>query len=659
MREADVLEKVLANIVGFDLDPLAVMSARTNYLLAIGELIQHRRGEVNIPGYLADSILTPAQMQELVQEQFRLMGPEERRYRFKTVVGEFAIPGSLVTAQHVDQLAALLEESVELKRSPGEFRTRVLAVFPLVEDRDQEDLDVLEDLYARLYELDKAGVNGIWARIIKNAFAPLFAGKFDYVAGNPPWVNWDSLPDGYRRDLIPLNQNVYLLFPHTGLRARHGSSEIDTSTLMTYVSLDRYLAGSGRLGFVITQTLFKTDAGKGFRRFDIRGDTPVAALHVDDMVALQPFEGAANRTSVVVMEKGRETKYPVPYTLWRRRTQRTELRQDATLDAILALTRRSNWMATPIVASDSTSPWMTARSKALGAMQKLVGVSPYRAHVGVHTGGANGVYWVSIVESRPDGMLVVANHPEEGRKPVEAIQAAIEATFVHPLLRGRDVSRWSAVPSLHIIAPQDPEHPGRGIPEAILKDRYPKSYGFLARFQTELGKRAHFIKYLKQSGAPWYSLYDIKAYTYVGNKVVWREQASRFTAAVVPDEGGPVILPDHKLMLVDVDSAEEAHYLCAILNSTPVALLVRTYAVETQISTHVLNYVAVPQFDLEEEAHGQLSSLSRQAHDAMAAGNGENVAQIEVQIDRLAAQLWDLSTHELREIQQSLAELRG
>ena len=45
-----------------------------------------------------------------------------------------------------------------------------------------------------VFELDKANKNGIWARIIKNGFAPLFIGQVDYVAGNPPWVVWDNLP---------------------------------------------------------------------------------------------------------------------------------------------------------------------------------------------------------------------------------------------------------------------------------------------------------------------------------------------------------------------------------------------------------------------------------------------------------------------------------
>jgi len=41
------------------------------------------------------------------------------------------------------------------------------------------------ELYKKLCRLKKEGINGIWARIIKNAFAPLFVGRFDFVAGNP------------------------------------------------------------------------------------------------------------------------------------------------------------------------------------------------------------------------------------------------------------------------------------------------------------------------------------------------------------------------------------------------------------------------------------------------------------------------------------------
>lgn len=56
--EREVTAKILENVVGFDLNPLAVIAARTNYLLALGPLARHLAGK-DLPVYLCDSILTP------------------------------------------------------------------------------------------------------------------------------------------------------------------------------------------------------------------------------------------------------------------------------------------------------------------------------------------------------------------------------------------------------------------------------------------------------------------------------------------------------------------------------------------------------------------------------------------------------------------------
>ncbi len=99
---AQVLEQVLNNIVGFDLNPLAVISARTNYLLALGDLLEYRQGDISIPVYLADSILTPSQGGDF----FTQYG-----YSFNTAVGRFTVPRSLVDARYIDPLADLVESA--------------------------------------------------------------------------------------------------------------------------------------------------------------------------------------------------------------------------------------------------------------------------------------------------------------------------------------------------------------------------------------------------------------------------------------------------------------------------------------------------------------------------------------------------------------------
>jgi SAM-dependent methyltransferase len=447
LNEAAVLDAILHNIVGFDLNPLAVMSARTNYLLALGDLLAHRRGEVSIPVYLADSILTPSQGADL----FGVKG-----FSFNTAVGKFIIPQALVDARYIDSLADLLEECVTSGLTPDQFRQRLLRTFPLTDTpSDEDEVDLAVRLYEQLADLERQGINGIWARIIKNAFAPLFQGRFDYVAGNPPWVNWESLPEEYRRESLPL-WHYHGMIPPGGLKSIMGHSKMDISMLMTYVAADQYLKEDGKLGFIITQSVFKTiGAGQSFRRFVLGSGTPVAVTSVDDLIDLQPFEGATNRTAVVILQRGRKTKYPIPYSTWRK-TVSGRIPEDATLDEAVAFCHIRQFIAQPVDEKDTTSTWLSGRPRALSAVKKVLGSSYCQAHAGAYTGGTNAVYWFEIVGRRPDGLIVVSNLTERAKRQVENVQTAIESDLLYPLLRGSDAQRWQATPSAWIFFRDDP-----------------------------------------------------------------------------------------------------------------------------------------------------------------------------------------------------------
>jgi len=650
LNEADVLEMVLHNIVGFDLNPLAVISARTNYLLALGDLLQHRRGEVSIPVYLADSILTPSQGTDL----FGHTG-----FSFSTAVGKFTVPQALVDARYIDPLADLLEESVTAGLTPDLFRQRLLRTFPLTDTpADDDEVDLAVRLYEQLAELERQGINGIWARIVKNAFAPLFAGRFDYVAGNPPWVNWESLPADYRQETAPL-WLVHNLFTHKGFDAILGKSKDDISVLLTYVALDKYLKEDGRLGFVITQSVFKTaGGGQGFRRFQLGDGSPIGVVAVDDMVDLQPFEGASNRTAVVILQRGRQTRYPVPYNLWRKTATGQRIPEDATLEEVLPMCVMRQFVAQPVDPKEITSSWITGRRQALRATQRVLGRSDYQARAGLYTGGANGVYWVDIVSKRPDGLVVVSNLTEGARREVENVQIAIEPDLLYPLLRGRDVSRWQSNPQAHVLVTHELGMRLRAIPVNEMAVRLPKSYAYLKRFEGALlERRDRGTRGMIEKGAPFYSMFAVGDYTFAPFKVVWREQAAGLTVAVVEPQADRVVIPDHKLMLVDCQDRNEAHYLCAALNSSPAQLIVLSYGVTIQMDTHVLENVRVPKHDSANPTHIALADLSQQAHAATAAGNAARVREIEAEVDRLAAKLWGLTDAELQEIQESLAEL--
>lgn len=155
--------------------------------MALRDLLRHA-GNVELPVYLCDSIMTPSEYGDL------FTGSLGKARQLRTSVGDFNIPTEISANQaHIGRYADALESCIRDDYSPEEFLERCEAeALPITEAK------LHKELYSKLQQLDASNQNGIWARIIKNAFAPLFIGKVDYVAGNPPWVNWENLPNDYR-----------------------------------------------------------------------------------------------------------------------------------------------------------------------------------------------------------------------------------------------------------------------------------------------------------------------------------------------------------------------------------------------------------------------------------------------------------------------------
>ena len=654
----DVLKLILSNVIGIDLNPLAVIAARTNYLLGLGDLLRHREGEIDIPVYQADSVMMPGRLKAADKSGQFGFSFEGDVYSLRTAVGEFVVPALFAERERMDALASELDDAVHSRISGEAFAARAAKMARLEPEESVATEKLLISLYLKLRELHDQGLNGVWARLMKNAFAPVFLQGCHYVVGNPPWVNWEHLPEDYRLSTKPLWEH-YGLFPHGGMDTILGKGKKDISMAMTYVAADRFLRRGGRLGFVVSQSLFKSvGAGQGFRRFTLPDGTQFGPTIAEDMLELAPFEGATNRTAILVVAKGKEVKYPIPYSYFVKKQQGrgSAVGFDTPYDE--AVTNRityRRWEAQPVDPNDQTSAWISGRPKALRALRKLLGQSGYSAHEGSNTGGANAIFWLAVMSERPGGLLMVSNINDGAKKKVEAITTAIEEELVFPLLRGRDVQRWRAVPSEHILMMQDSKT-RRGIDVKKVERDFPKAHAYLCRFETELRSRAAFRRYFRETD-PFWSMFNVSDFTFARWKVVWREQASELTCAVVGRSEGKPVVPDHKLMMVEVGSKEEAFYLCALLNSSAARLAVSSYAVEISINTHVLENVRVPEFRERDAVHRKLSELGERAHAAAGGGRAEELLTIEMEIDRCAAKIWDLSADEGKEIVLSLREM--
>ena len=114
--EGDLCRKILSNVVGFDLNPLAVMAARTNYLIAIRDLLGHV-DKVEIPVYLCDSVVTAAEYGDLFKgDKGALVPCSARKPPHLVVPKEIA-----QTSEQVALYANLIEHSLNIGRPADDF----------------------------------------------------------------------------------------------------------------------------------------------------------------------------------------------------------------------------------------------------------------------------------------------------------------------------------------------------------------------------------------------------------------------------------------------------------------------------------------------------------------------------------------------------------
>ncbi|HUT04794.1 MAG TPA: N-6 DNA methylase [bacterium] len=473
-------------------------------------------------------------------------------------------------------------------------------------------------------------------------------GRFDLVVGNPPWVLWDNLSKEYREATKPLWSD-YGLFSLAGNKGQMGGAKKDLSMLFVYRSVDRLLKNGGKLGFLITQSAFKTrGAGEGFRRFFFRGRPGTVFINVKavhDLTALSPFPDAANRTALLICERSDSpTRYPVPYTVWsKRRGGQTTLPADRASPIDLA--ERSELVASPVDKERLGSSWLTVPYGLMEPIRKMIGPSPYKAWEGVNCAGLSGCFIVRIVESLPNGDLVIENIHDIGKIMVKKVRAVIEPDLVYAHLLGRDLRKWDARPSVHVILAQDPKT-RRGIAEETMKAKYPQTLMYLSRFERQLRQRAAFKKYFTPKRHPFWSMFNVGTYTLERWRVGWRIMGSKMEAAVLPFEGEKPVLPHNTHAFVACRSEDEAHYLCAMLNSSLVNFLVRSYSVaggKSFAPPHIMEYVKIPEYDASKSLHADLAQLSRTCHHAADQGQLELLSAAQPALDRLAGKCFGIS----------------
>jgi hypothetical protein len=644
---AEVLQELTSSVWGFDLNPLAVQTARANVVLFLADLLRACGGvEVEIPVLLADAVYSPAPDPSPSVEGGIV------RYTIGSSVAnlEVVLPTSLALDRpKLDAVFEVMGREVEAGRAYPLVEKQLVSSAAISTAEAMQWSGPLQATYERVLDLHRRDWNGIWFRIVRNFFWSATAGRFDAIVGNPPWVRWSNLPPAYR-DRIRPRCEAYDIFSDTGY---FGGNELDISAMITFTSADKWLKDEGRLVFLVTQTLFQAPSSQGFRRFRVDDASYLSPVGVDDLKSLRPFPDAANKTALASFRKTTlPPAFPVPYRVWdgMMRPGTTTLVRNISpaatkLDVLSRMVIRE-MQAVPADEAMRGSPWSIEAGTTLDEFRVLRRESTWvQGRKGITT-DLNGVFFVEVESfNETTKTAKIRTRPTEGRTDIGAAKTAIvETSLLFPLLKGAgDFS----LNRLHIKNELYAFVPNQGIDRSSLDEardalngpKLAKTRRYFEGFLSHLKQRSTYRRYLQGSGAHPAVIFNVGDYTFAPFKVVWPEIGSFRAAVVRPAKTvfGDVrpVVPDHKVYFAAFNNEDAAFYLCGILNCSIVRGLIEGQNVGHQLG-NVFKHFDPPEFDDSNPEHIDLARATREAH---VAKNASALREASERAEKLAVRI--------------------
>ncbi|HEX2908996.1 MAG TPA: N-6 DNA methylase, partial [Phototrophicaceae bacterium] len=313
-----LVEFAADQIMGLDVHPLAVSTARLNYLLALSPHMRenHPSGktlELNLPVYMADALLRPLENEGV--DVLTIPVDEQRTEVFK-------IPTqAALSARALSDVINDMEKFAEAAQGRGgkvpanildHFSQSVRQKFDGLTEPGvklwRENLELL----ARLMREDR---NGIWAYILNNQSRPLLMAQqqFDVVAGNPPWLSYRYIQNEDYQNQVKALYRYYQLIETNDVKL---FTQMDLSTLFWNLARDRYLKPGGQLAFVLPRAVIT--GAKQHRRFQQQGFTRVL-----DLLDIHPL--IFNVPTCVLIDSGPRHREQIPARVYHGRLRARQL----------------------------------------------------------------------------------------------------------------------------------------------------------------------------------------------------------------------------------------------------------------------------------------------------------------------------------------------
>lgn len=618
------LQSILDHIVGIDIHPLAVLIARTTYLLALGQLIKSSRRPIQIPVYLADSLFLPAEV-----KQYRL--GEKTGYDIK-FGGDRAVIISEKLVESPDLFDPAIAACTKIasdhassgRESIKTLRTYLARSLPPLADRDDYD-DVVGALWQftdHLSDLIRKGKNSIWAFIVRNAYRPaMLRERFDFVIGNPPWLSYRYIADlEYQAEVKERAVVQYGIAP--------ASQKLMTQMELATVFLAHCVTTFGRKGsvisFVMPRSIISADQHANLRTrsyvapfrlteyWDLLGVRPL--FNVPSCVIFARRDTSIGKLSDKLDVKEWEGRLPARDVPWE--TAKHHLSLEAKSGRVIFLGDRTAFATTP----GRTQP--NDPSPYAGRFRQGATILP-RSFYFVRVKDLEGaldperLYWAETD----------IDQAEDAKPPYDDIRMSghVEGRFLYCTALSRHLVPFAMLQPSVIVAPV--ERRGEGL--RILTAETLKKEGY-REFARWMGKAEEIWNKKRQSKAEKQTLYERLDYQkeltvqtlHDRYLVLYNAVGTNLSATSVDRQSLHLpFLVEHKLYWASFSTQEEVDYLASILNSEVTNQAIKPFQSmglmgERDIEKKVLD-LPLPEYKQSLAKHRDLARLGAEARNVV------------------------------------------
>jgi hypothetical protein len=622
-RTETVLHTILTCICGLDINPLAVIIARANYVIALGDIL--RAGtKITIPIHLSDGVKIPSitktyyggvEVQEIAADGHRLQVPVRlgsNREAFEPVLDAF-------------RQAVVYYKNRKDRNGAKQLFLRLLDAGKTSIGLDENETTILAITFDSMVDLMDRGRNSVWVFMLSNIYFPiaLQAEPFDVIVGNPPWLVMRSIENEDYQNYLKTQVFRYNLL---GPKEIHLFTHMEMATLYFCRASDLYLQERGVIAFLMPISVI-TGASHhaGFQRFS---KPRMKLLKVLNFEKVQPIFSLP--VCVLIARKGTSTQYPVHGVAYQGKINK--YRRNESLETISPVLKSDPFEYYPHSAPTTRSHYY--RLMKVGA--SIVPRNFWFVEFDIHPTLQAFDLAQPLVRTET-GEAEVAKEPWKDIR----LRANVEANFIYATLLGKDLIPFGHLKMRPVILPIEPalsrrkyrlldvgEMRRRGWTltgewleqaEKLWQSRRTKKSE--ENFPSAKDRLNHQnLLTLQNPTRQYIVLYNARGADSMAG-VIKRRRLPKFSimeTGLAPRG----FVCDYTTYYLNTDDEDEAHFLCAVLNSTVVHKGVKYFQPSGLYGKRDIGrrpfMLPIPKYQANSKSHIELVRLSKSCHEVVA-----------------------------------------